>query len=167
MNTKRLALLKLNKSHKKDIQELYQDNKVRKYLWWIKTDAQFVWIFQGFLNCDISEYYWSLQETSSNKIIWLLSLTKYHSENKFEISYQLNSDYWWKGYAFEAINKIIDFSFNECNLSIVYAETQEKNKPSVWLLQKVGMKLDSRLVRHWENQLVFSLTKQDYFNSKL
>ena len=167
MNTKRLTLLKLNQSHKDDIQKLYQNNKVRKYLWWIKTTIEFDLIFKEFLNCDISEHYWSLQEIKSHQIIWLFSLTKYHSEDKFEISYQLDSNYWWKGYAFEAINTIIEFVFNEYNLSIVYAETQEKNKPSVWLLQKVWMNLDWKLVRHWESQLVFSLTKRDYFNSKL
>jgi ribosomal-protein-alanine N-acetyltransferase len=66
-----------------------------------------------------------------------------------ELSYQLLPEYHGKGIAYDALLQIMkDLSGN------LVAETQEANKPSRRLLQKLGFTETSKLVRFGEPQVI-------------
>ena len=166
METKRLKIRQIITSDYENIFELYQNDKVRKYLWWVKNEKEFNESFDAFIAPKDNEFYWIILDKTNESFIWFISLSQYHETNDYEISYQLNDLYWWKWYAQEALLRILEFWFTELNLAEIYAETQIKNKPSIKLWQKVWMEVEWELVRHWEKQLVFFLSRNYFFSHK-
>ena len=55
-----------------------------------------------------------------------------------EVGYVLNEKYRNKGITSEALKLVLDFGFNELELEEIRAYTEEKNEPSVRLLEKYG-----------------------------
>ena len=61
--------------------------------------------------------------------------------------YWLAEEHWGKGYASEALKKIIDIGFNEMKLSRIFAYVYEGNIPSAKLLLKNGFEYEGLLKR--------------------
>jgi Acetyltransferases, including N-acetylases of ribosomal proteins len=55
-----------------------------------------------------------------------------------EIGYWIGEAYWGKGYATEAVKRLVDYAFHELNLLRVYAYIFEYNIASMKVLEKVG-----------------------------
>lgn len=81
-------------------------------------------------------------------------------EHKAEIGYWIGEEYWGKGYATEALKKVVTIAFKDLNLKRIYAGTFEDNLASEKLLLKCGFK--------YEGTLRKSLKKDDvYYNEKI
>ncbi len=61
------------------------------------------------------------------------------------------------GYATQALEFVLNYSFNELNLKKVIAETQTQNKASIKLLERVGMVFEKSVERFGSNQSIFLL----------
>ena len=59
-----------------------------------------------------------------------------------ELYYKLGRDYWGQGYAAEACRVMIRFAFVEMRLARIVTITDEKNAPSIKLLERLGMRLE-------------------------
>jgi [ribosomal protein S5]-alanine N-acetyltransferase len=88
--------------------------------------------------------------------------------NKGELAYWIGKDYWGKGYATEAVKRVIDFGFKELKLNRIWAAIMSKNKASGKVLKKVGLRYEGTLkqdVLRWnqyEDVDVYGLLKSDY-----
>jgi RimJ/RimL family protein N-acetyltransferase len=60
------------------------------------------------------------------------------SERGGEIGYWLNSAYWGRGYASEAVGMLIAFAFRKLGLDYIYGITFSCNKRSIMLLRRHG-----------------------------
>lgn len=58
--------------------------------------------------------------------------------SRAEIGYKFSSEHHHKGYATEAVEKLIDIAFSELNLHRLCARVQEDNLPSIRLLVGLG-----------------------------
>lgn len=56
-----------------------------------------------------------------------------------------NKTYWKQGYGKEAIELLLDFTFNILNIKNVYLKVYEFNVPGIKLYEKVGCKIAGRL----------------------
>lgn len=56
-----------------------------------------------------------------------------------------NKSYWNQGYGQEAINLMLDFTFNLLNIKCIYLQAYEYNKPGISLYEKVGFKISGRI----------------------
>jgi len=86
-----------------------------------------------------------------------------NSYSRAEIGYKFSSAYHHKGYATEAIEKMIDIAFSELNLHRLCAHVQEDNIPSIRLLIGLGFEKEG-ICRHylrlngiWTDHLQYSL----------
>jgi len=76
---------------------------------------------------------------------------------------ELGRKYQTSGYAYEASLEIINFAFDELNISRIYAETVSENKPAIKLCEKLGMKVKSELTNEkyfkgrWWNTLILEM----------
>lgn len=61
-------------------------------------------------------------------------------EGEVEIGYGLDDDYQGKGYAYEALTKMVEWAFKDSKVEAVMAETLADNKASQKLLKKVGFR---------------------------
>ena len=79
-----------------------------------------------------------------------------------EIGYKFSSRFHHKGYASEAVEKLIDIAFMELNLHRISAHVQEENLPSINLLENLGFEKEGicrdYLYLHgcWKNHLQYS-----------
>ncbi|MDQ0343961.1 ribosomal-protein-alanine N-acetyltransferase [Lederbergia wuyishanensis] len=139
----------------------------------ISTDAQA--IFDCFSNNDVIRYYgqdtltsleqaeqfveffaknyeekrgirWGIELREKEGLIGTIGFNVWSPKHKrAEIGYELHPYYWGKGYATEAISKVISYGFNELDLTRIGAVVFIENKPSNELLKKLGFKKEGIL----------------------
>lgn len=126
METTRTIFSKPNSADYEDLLGLYTNKSVRKHLGGTVTKAEFDERFEDFFSAKSPKCYWVVREKDTNKFIGLISISKHHDKEHFEISYELNPDFWGKGFGTEALQKGVDYAFNELKLKELYAETQKK-----------------------------------------
>jgi len=102
------------------------------------------------------DLFWVLRD--KNRIfIGTISLSKHHDSEDMEISYQLIPDAWGKGFAKEALEKVIEHLHEDRKIQKILAETQTKNLRSINLLKKLGFNEIRKLERFGEPQTLFEL----------
>ena len=67
-------------------------------------------------------------------------------------------------YATQALELVLNYTFNELNLKKVIAETQTQNKASIKLLERVGMVFEKSVERFGSNQSIFFITNHQYID---
>lgn len=89
---------------------------------------------------------WAIQHKETKKVIGSFG---YHgwikNHYKAEIGYQLNKEYWHKGYAVEALKEIIKYGQDTMDLRRIEAVVYPGNKPSEELLYKFGFEHEGLL----------------------
>ncbi|WP_199618106.1 GNAT family N-acetyltransferase [Paenibacillus alkalitolerans] len=84
-----------------------------------------------------------------------------------EIYYLISRDYWGNGYAFEAAQKVVEYSFNTLGLNRLFAKVSPENISSKRIIEKLGFQfeyiLDDLPEEHSEcnGELLYSLYKND------
>lgn len=66
------------------------------------------------------------------------------------LGYWIGRPYWGRGFATEAAREAVDWAFRELDLRRVYAESFARNPASCRVLEKVGMRREGRLRRHFK-----------------
>ncbi|WP_298628485.1 GNAT family N-acetyltransferase [uncultured Legionella sp.] len=62
-----------------------------------------------------------------------------HFTPAIEIGWRLSSKHWNQGYATEAAKAVLDYAFRKLDLDEVVSFTSELNKPSIRVMQKIGL----------------------------
>ncbi|WP_339293232.1 GNAT family N-acetyltransferase [Paenibacillus sp. FSL W8-0187] len=104
-------------------------------------------------------YFWCVRLIKADQFIGFVSLDRYHDVKNIELSYEFLPQHWGNGYATEVVRKMIDYSFTEINLPKIVSETQIANTSSCKLLERVGMKLENRLMRFGAEQAVYRIER--------
>lgn len=79
------------------------------------------------------------------------------------IGYELDSQYWGKGYATEAAKAILQFGFENLGMHRIWATTIAGNIGSVNVLKKIGMRQEARerekekIKGFWMDRLTFAI----------
>jgi len=134
MKTDRLILRKFEATDKNDLILLLNDKSVTK---WMELPFPYLekhalwWINKGYKE----KYHFALTEQDSGNLIGSLKITL-----RGEIGCWIGKEYWNKGYAFEAIEKIKLFGFDELNLELIWAATHKENISPQVVLDKCGFK---------------------------
>jgi RimJ/RimL family protein N-acetyltransferase len=93
---------------------------------------------------------------------------KADNEWEADIGYELNPDYWRRGYATEAARTMVDFGFRELKLHRVSAWCIADNVASARVLEKAGLRLEGRLRENeyfkdrWWDTLLYGMTEEDW-----
>ena len=85
---------------------------------------------------------------ASREFIGTIGLARPHFQAHFtpctEIGWRLHRDFWGKGYATEGARAMLNFAFEEVELSEIVAFTSPLNIPSIRVMQRLGMVSDPR-----------------------
>ncbi|WP_053219913.1 GNAT family N-acetyltransferase [Virgibacillus senegalensis] len=175
LETERLLLIEMGKQYAKRFFDIMSNDQVTRY-----------YGMNSLVNMEqAEELIHSLHETykSGRGIRWGLVLKEDNSfigtaglnnlsiySKKAEIGYELDPDYWRKGYASEAINKILEYSFLELSLFRMGAITFPQNDASNQLLRKLGFTREGTLRGYlYQNKqshdaFIFSLLQPDWIH---
>ncbi|MGR3810259.1 GNAT family N-acetyltransferase [Jiulongibacter sp. NS-SX5] len=87
--------------------------------------------------------FYAVELLETKKLIGFIGLSKTHLFEKesplVEIGWRLNKDYWNMGLATEGAKKCLEFAKDVLKLKQVYSLTAEVNKPSLRVMEKIGM----------------------------
>jgi [ribosomal protein S5]-alanine N-acetyltransferase len=100
---------------------------------------------------------WAVYEREHGDLIGLCGLGRFESET--ELIYKLFPVFWGRGYATEAAAASLAYGFQTLQLDRIIAVTQEANRRSQRVLEKLGMR-HRRTLWKWEAvQRVYELTQ--------
>lgn len=105
--------------------------------------------------------YYKLQVKAENlKTIGTSGLLKRDNLEHIDIGFSLLPDYYRKGYGFEAASEIVHLAKNTFNIKTLCAITLPENKPSIRLLEKLGLSYQ-KTVKPFEDdkELLFFVKK--------
>lgn len=113
---------------------------------------------------------WVVELKDTKEIIGSITVVHlYKKDLNAEIGYCYGSKYWEKGYATEALKRVINFLLNDCEMHLVEARHISGNPASGRVMQKAGMikeaTLKDRKINKYTKELndiiVYSITKSD------
>lgn len=118
-------------------------------------------------------YVFGIDGRDSNQFIGLIGLNL--KESKFqnaEVWFKIHSDNWGNGFATEALNKILDFGFNELKLHRIEAGCAVENIASGKVLEKLGMKKEGMkrkvlpIRAEWVDAYSYAILDEDFIQRR-
>lgn len=179
LETERLILRKYKIE---DAKEMYKnwgtDPKCNKYLPWelhknIKETKEIItdWISQY----KEDKFKWAIELKNTNEIIGGIDVVKLNKKNNTcEIGYCIGSKFWNNGYTTEALKKVIEYLFLECDFYLIEAHHHKTNIASGKVMKKAGMiketelrtRVLNRTTNKLENLVIYSITIDEYKQQK-
>jgi len=177
LETKRLKLIELTHQHVQSIYEIFSLNEVTRYYgtnsFTLPAEAyQLIDMFhRNFL--DKRGIRWGIKLKENQRIVGTLGLNGLHLKNKrAEIGYEIHPSFWRNGFALEAINEVLRFSFMRLELHRIGAVVYPENEASLRLLVKLGFNKEGVLRGYmYQNEqfhdtCVMSLLKPEWEKSQ-
>lgn len=145
MKTKRIGFSKWNDDDLDLAVQLWGDKEVTNFIC-----ADGVFTKQDIINRLETEIhndklfhiqYWPIFELSAEELIGCCGIRPFNYEtHSYEIGFHLRKKYWGMGYASEAANAVIDYSFTVLKADKLYAGHHPQNEASGKLLKKLGFR---------------------------
>ena len=177
LQTDRLNFKKVSKEDLNDIHELHSLPEIDKFntLGIPETIHSTEKIINEWLTGQSSKpqtiYSFCLTLVKTKQFIGLIGLKMGKQNYKTaEVWYKIHLNYWSKGYATEALTKLIDFGFNDLKLHRIEAGCAVENIASIKVLEKVrmtkeGMKRKLLPIRgEWRDNYFYAILDEDYYN---
>lgn len=173
LETERLQLIELNKSHISTLFKQFSREDVTRYYGmdpFVEVEQAEKMIQSFATNLERKQSIrWGLQVKETEELVGTIGLNNLKLwSKKCEVGYDLHPDYWGKGYIKEALDKVLEHCFETLELSRVGAVTFPENEASWKLLFNSGFKKEG-LLRNYLYQgeknhdaFVFSITKADW-----
>ena len=96
---------------------------------------------------------WAITVMGDDGAIGTLAAHEKRQGKVVEIGYSLARTHWRKGYAREAVSRLLDLLFHEEKMRRVFADTDPENLASNHLLASLGFVQEGRLRGEWETHL--------------
>ena len=117
-------------------------------------------------------YIFAIREKENLKLIGAIGLHLDLANRKAEVGYWLGKSFWNKGYVTEALQRIVEFGFEELHLNKIYASHFPHNPASGKVLQKNGFEFEGILKQEVlkNGQFLdlhrFAIFQEKYLNSE-
>lgn len=119
-----------------------------------------------------TEYPLAIVEKKSNDLIGTITLRVNKEHFKGELGYWIGRPYWGRGFATEAVKRMISFGFEDLELNKVWASVLLRNKGSIAVLKKAGLfkegilKQDRLISGKYEDINLFGILREDYSRNR-
>lgn len=166
LKTARLILRQLKAADKQQIFAIRTNELINRFIDRPKTiSVKEAGNFITNINDGISTadwLYWGITLKGTDSVVGTICIWNISAKNDTaEIGFELLPVYQGKGYAYEALQKTIEFGFNIVKLDTLVAYTHKDNLGSTKLLEKFNF---HRAAKNETNlsELIFQLTKKDF-----
>ena len=88
-----------------------------------------------------------------------------------EVGFTLSRDHQGKGYASEAVSRLLDYAFGDLGLHRVFAIIDQENEPSFALLERLGLRREGQFVQNawfkgrWSSEYLYAVLKDEWFRA--
>ena len=150
IETERLLLRRLMQSDSHDMYEYAKKEQVTRYLLWEPhPDEDYTYRYLSAVQRQYREgecYDWAITLKASGKMIGTCGFAAFSpTDDRGEIGYVLNPDYWGHGIVPEAVMAVLEFGFRELNLNRIEAKYIFGNDRSRRVMEKCGMQFEGVL----------------------
>jgi RimJ/RimL family protein N-acetyltransferase len=174
LNSERLTLRPITLDDSKEILHYRSDSETNKYQGWIPKNIDDV---NDFIKNKVSPiidkngtwFQLVIIRNQNGKLIGDIGLHFFDNENKqVEIGCTLSKDYHGKGYATEALFKVIDYLFNTLQKHRVIASIDPRNKDSIKLFNRLNFRQEAHfkesiLVNNeWTDDAIYAILKSEW-----
>ena len=144
LETERLILRRMQKTDADDMYDYARRQDTTRYLTWNPhPDRKFSYQYLVYINTQYRAggfYDWAVVHRDSGRMIGTCGFTRFDFGNEAaEIGYVINPDFWGRGYATEAVRRVIRFGFDYLSLHRIEAKFMEGNDASRRVMEKCGM----------------------------
>ena len=145
ITTDRLILRKLLPSDADDMFEYSQNPIVTQFLLWEPhVNRKFTHSYLKFIQSQYASerfFDWAVTLSDTGKMIGTCGFTMIDTDNDgAELGYVINPDFWGKGYATEALHRVMSFGFGVLGLHRIYVRIMAGNLASEKVAKKCGMR---------------------------
>lgn len=174
--TERLVLRKILVSDADDMFAYSSIEELTRYLLWdahpdpLYTEHYVRYLQERYAVGDFYDFAVVLKETG--KMVGTVGFTSFDLPNRSaEIGYVISPVHQGRGYASEAVTRLLSFGFHECALERISAVCMKGNLASLRVMEKCGLKreglLRSAVFAKGEMRDVHlaAITKKDYFST--
>jgi ribosomal-protein-alanine N-acetyltransferase len=167
LETKRLLLRHLEPDDLDDLFRLYRDPDIRRYfpegtLTYEETKEELEWFFNG--HPEHPELgLWATIHKDSNQFIGRCGLLPWTIDVTYEVevAYMIAKEYWRQGLGGEAAQAILEYGFDQLQLSRLICMIDKENQASMKVAQKIGMSFEREAVDETGPFLIYSRHKFD------
>lgn len=167
--TERLFLRKLQDYDVDEIFNMRRDEEIMRYIRKPQSerDESFAWIEMISGKWDTHNIgFCGVIEKKSKRFVGWCGLWQLAETHEIEVGYAINSDFWDKGYATEAANRMLKYGFEELNLERIVAVAFPENTPSQKVMKKLGMERVG-IGKFYDKDLVqFAISKDKFLTTK-
>lgn len=152
IHTKRLDLIEIREKHLCDLYKLFGDENATRFYNLLplqkEEDAQMlIDRFRSRFSEGLA-IRWGIAIKGEQHIIGTVGFNSYENNHKATIGYDLQTLYWGKGYATEALRAVINFGFQSLGINRIEAEIMTGNLASEKVLSKLGFTKEG-VLRQW------------------
>ena len=150
LETERLILRQISPLDERDFYEYASDPAVSQYLLWSPhPNIEYTRRYLSYLETRyaVGDFFdWAIVLKENGKMIGTVGFTRFRYEDDCgEVGYVLNSAFWGRGYALEALRAVLLFGFGTLGLARIEAKFIEDNVRSLRVMEKAGMRLEGYL----------------------
>ena len=156
LETNRCRLLPLGAGDRALVVALRTDPRVREFLGGPLEPAAAEAAFDRMV-ADDPDSHFAIRSREGGEPIGVASIGPWHDGAHRELSYELAPASWGKGYAREALSRLLAHARDVMGLRTIVAETQERNAQSRKLLERLGFEPWRELERFGERQIVYRM----------
>lgn len=171
LETDRLILRQFKMS---DVEELFYkgyitDEIMTKNLSWkpCKTIEELESLIKSWVDSYESKdfYKWLIVLKETNELIGAIDIVNLYKRKDYgEVGYCISSKHWNKGYATEALRRVIEYFLVDCDFHLVEAHHAGYNPASGRVMEKAGMKKDGELRERRLDKETGIYTPQVYYS---
>ena len=148
--TERLTLRKMLVSDTQDMFEYASRSDVTRYLTWLPhSDRAYTREYLQYLGNRYAAgmfYDWAIVYEPDGKMVGTCGFTSFNcASDSAEVGYVLNPDYWGRGIAGEALERVLQFGFEELKLHRIEARFMKENERSRRVMERAGMTFEGYL----------------------
>jgi len=173
LETQRLLFRQVTINDKNEIFEYRRDKEVNKYQGWIPETIEDVEVFIGKISEQINIpdtwFQFVIVDKESLEIIGDLGIHFMDEENlQAEIGCTLNKKFQNKGFATEAVKRVIDYLFNDLKKHRIITSIDPDNINSIRLVERIGFRKEAHFIESlylngkWVDDLVYALIEKDW-----
>ncbi|HHT9802720.1 TPA: GNAT family N-acetyltransferase [Legionella pneumophila] len=180
LETKRLFLRTFQEKDVESLIAINQDPKVMQFFPAIPTREETIAFIDKIISHQEEKNFslYAAEIKNTGEMIGFVGLFtatfQAHFTPAVEIGWRLFSKHWNQGYATEAAKAVLDYAFRKLDLGEVVSFTSVLNKPSIRVMQKIGLHtnseddfdntkvpLGSQLIRH----VLYRLKRAEYLST--
>ncbi|RPI16329.1 MAG: N-acetyltransferase [Ignavibacteriae bacterium] len=166
LETQRLFLRKFETTDITGLSRIYTDEDVMRYIGrgGVLNAVQALKMIEYWKKCYEDPGYgeWAVINKEDGKLIGHCGFQYLKSINETEIAYLLDKPYWGKGLASEISQAALSYGFKQFNFKKLVAIVYPDNKPSIRVIEKMGMKFIGNETFFEKSLFLYSLTRKQW-----